>query len=140
MNSAQFALFLLDLGHLRAPHRMGAVGARLETKRHDPSSMTNRPNASLYSSMPGGKGLLAQKTCPSRHCGARRWRQITTFPDVAQDYSLLGAGPFSGRLCLAAIPYLMHDRPFVQGIRAYAHIAEAIARGMATGRRRRLVS
>lgn len=61
-------------------------------------------------------------------------------PDVAQDYSLLGAGPFSGRLCLAAIPYLMHDRPFVQGITACADIAEAIARGMATGRRRRLVS
>lgn len=61
-------------------------------------------------------------------------------PEVAQDYSLLGAGAYSGRLCLAAIPYLMHDRPFVQGITACADIAEAIARGMATGRRRRLVS
>ena len=61
-------------------------------------------------------------------------------PEVAQDYSLLNAGPFTGRLCLGAIPYLMHDRPFVQGITACADIAQAIAGGIATGRRRRLVS
>ena len=61
-------------------------------------------------------------------------------PDVSQDYSLIEAGPYTGRLCLAALPYLMHDRPFVQGITACADIAEAIAAGLTSRRRRRLVS
>ena len=61
-------------------------------------------------------------------------------PDVSQDYSLIEAGSYTGRLCLAALPYLMHDRPFVQGITACADIAEAIAAGLTTRRRRRLVS
>ncbi|RJL06612.1 FAD-NAD(P)-binding protein [Paracoccus aestuarii] len=59
-------------------------------------------------------------------------------PEVAEDYGLMDAGAFTGRLCLAALPYLMHDRPFVQGITACDDIARAIAAGMATRRRRRL--
>ncbi|WP_276616199.1 hypothetical protein [Rhodobacter sp. SGA-6-6] len=31
---------------------------------------------------------------------------------------------------LAAIPYLMHDRPFVQGITASAEIGAAVAKGI----------
>ncbi|SNR48517.1 FAD-NAD(P)-binding protein [Paracoccus sediminis] len=61
-------------------------------------------------------------------------------PEVAGDYSLIGPDDFAGRVFLGSIPYLMHDRPFVQGITACADIAEAIANGVATGRRRRLVS
>ncbi|GGH42634.1 FAD-NAD(P)-binding protein [Frigidibacter albus] len=61
-------------------------------------------------------------------------------PEVAEDYSLIGARGFAGRVFLGSIPYLMHDRPFVQGITACADIAEAIASGVATRRRRRLVS
>ena len=61
-------------------------------------------------------------------------------PEVAEDYSLIAPEAFRGRVTLASIPYLMHDRPFVQGITACADIAEAIARGIATRRRRRLVS
>lgn len=61
-------------------------------------------------------------------------------PEVARDYSLLGDHAFAGRVWLGSIPYLMHDRPFVQGITACADIAAAIARGLSTGRRRRLVS
>ncbi|WP_228461298.1 FAD/NAD(P)-binding protein [Paracoccus liaowanqingii] len=63
-----------------------------------------------------------------------------TTPDVAQDYSLIDVAGYSGRLSLAAIPYLMHDRPFVQGITASADIAAAIAGGLSTRRRRHLVS
>lgn len=59
-------------------------------------------------------------------------------PEVAEDYGLMDAGPFTGRLCLAALPYLMHDRPFVQGITACEDIARAIAAGLSTRRRRRL--
>lgn len=59
-------------------------------------------------------------------------------PEVAEDYSLIGAAGFEGRVSLGSIPYLMHDRPFVQGITACADIARAIAAGAATGRRRHL--
>jgi uncharacterized NAD(P)/FAD-binding protein YdhS len=58
-------------------------------------------------------------------------------PEVAEDYSLIGVDGYSGKLAMAAIPYLMHDRPFVQGITACADIGAAIAKGMAAGRRRR---
>ncbi|MFC3169108.1 FAD/NAD(P)-binding protein [Paracoccus fontiphilus] len=60
-------------------------------------------------------------------------------PDVAEDYSLIGPPEFRG-VSIGSIPYLMHDRPFVQGITACADIAAAIAKGVATRRRRRLVS
>ena len=59
---------------------------------------------------------------------------------MAEDYSLIGVPDYAGRLTLASIPYLMHDRPFVQGIAACHDIAAAIAAGAATGRRRRLAA
>jgi uncharacterized NAD(P)/FAD-binding protein YdhS len=51
-------------------------------------------------------------------------------PEVAEDYSLIGVSGYAGRLTMAAIPYLMHDRPFVQGITASAEIAAAVASGL----------
>jgi len=57
-------------------------------------------------------------------------------PEVGDDYSLLDIPAYAG-LVMAAIPYLMHDRPFVQGITASADIGQALARGMVTTRRRR---
>jgi uncharacterized NAD(P)/FAD-binding protein YdhS len=46
-----------------------------------------------------------------------------------------------GRIAFGAIPWLMHDHPFVQGLAECAEIAEAMARAAekpATGLRRRL--
>ena len=51
------------------------------------------------------------------------------YPELANDYSVIGPNAYGSKVVLAAIPYLMHDRPFVQGITACAEIAEAIARG-----------
>lgn len=62
------------------------------------------------------------------------------FPEVAEDYGLIDTPGYAGRIALGSIPYLMHDRPFVQGITACAEIATAIARGIGTGRKRRRVS
>lgn len=53
-----------------------------------------------------------------------------TIPEVAEDYGLIGVPGYEGRVHLAAIPYLMHDRPFVQGITASADIGAAIAKGI----------
>lgn len=51
-------------------------------------------------------------------------------PEVAEDYGLIGVPGYVGHLHLAAIPYLMHDRPFVQGITASADIGAAVAEGI----------
>lgn len=57
-------------------------------------------------------------------------------PEVNSSYGLTGVPGYDGRLVLAAIPYLMHDHPFVQGITASQDIGAAVASGVATGRRR----
>lgn len=87
-----------------------------------------------------GQKALASADLPFPTLRAALLEAGQEVPEVADDYSLIGAGEFAGRVSLASIPYLMHDRPFVQGITACADIAAAIARGVATGRRRRLVS
>ncbi|MCC5887990.1 MAG: FAD/NAD(P)-binding protein [Gammaproteobacteria bacterium] len=49
-------------------------------------------------------------------------------PEVDEDYTLIAPSPFAGRISLGAIPYLMHDQPFAQGIRVAADIGQAMAR------------
>jgi uncharacterized NAD(P)/FAD-binding protein YdhS len=51
-------------------------------------------------------------------------------PILSDAYSLKGVPGYDDRLILAAIPYLMHDRPFVQGITVSAEIGAAIAAGL----------
>lgn len=46
--------------------------------------------------------------------------------EVDEDYGLLGAKAYEGRVHMGAIPYLMHDRPFVQGITAACEIGTRI--------------
>ncbi|SNY59061.1 FAD-NAD(P)-binding protein [Enterobacter sp. CC120223-11] len=63
------------------------------------------------------------------------------FPQVAEDYTLLAPETLRGRIAFAALPYLMHDQPFIQGITVCAEIGECIAQavtGPASRLRRRL--
>jgi uncharacterized NAD(P)/FAD-binding protein YdhS len=59
------------------------------------------------------------------------------FPEVGDDYSLLSPNNFKGRISLGAIPYLMHDQPFIQGITASAEIGRSIANSAARSQRQR---
>jgi Uncharacterized protein conserved in bacteria len=62
-------------------------------------------------------------------------------PDVAEDYTLQEPESARGRLAFGALPWLMHDRPFVQGLVVCAEIGAAMAKAVsqqATGRRRRM--
>lgn len=61
-------------------------------------------------------------------------------PEVAEDDSLIGVPGYAGRLTMASIPYLIHDRSFVQGIMACYGITAAMIAGATTGRRRRLAA
>lgn len=49
-------------------------------------------------------------------------------PDVGNDYTLLSPEVARGRIAFGALPYLMHDRPFVQGITVSAEIGAEIAK------------
>lgn len=62
-------------------------------------------------------------------------------PDIGEDYTLKAPETVRGRIAFGAIPWLMHDRPFVQGLAECAEIAQAIAKAAeepASGSRRRL--
>lgn len=49
-------------------------------------------------------------------------------PDVGEDYTLLEPEIVRGRIAFGALPYLMHDRPFVQGLTVCAEIGAAMAK------------
>lgn len=49
-------------------------------------------------------------------------------PVVGEDYRLLEPASARGRIALGALPWLMPNRPFIQGLTACAEIGEAIAR------------
>lgn len=62
-------------------------------------------------------------------------------PDVGDDYTLLDPAEARGRIAFGALPYLMHDQPFIQGLTACAEIGAAMAKAcirQATKARRRL--
>lgn len=51
-------------------------------------------------------------------------------PDVGIDYTLQEPALARGRIAFGALPYLMHDRPFIQGITVCAEIGAAIAKAV----------
>jgi uncharacterized NAD(P)/FAD-binding protein YdhS len=73
-------------------------------------------------------------------------RQLLTvgedIPDVGENYALLAPDSARGKVAFGALPYLIHDNPFIQGITASAEIGAAIARGVLgeTSRVRRWLS
>ena len=64
-------------------------------------------------------------------------------PEVGEDYSIIEPPELEGLISLGALPFLMHDRPFVQGITACAEIGAAMGhavRKQTMRRRRRLAA
>ncbi|MNZ68102.1 hypothetical protein D3C78_863630 [compost metagenome] len=51
-------------------------------------------------------------------------------PDVGDDYTLLEPEYVRGKIAFGALPYLMHDQPFVQGLVVSAEIGDAIAQAV----------
>ena len=47
-------------------------------------------------------------------------------PLIDESFCLMGVPDYAGRIYLAALPWLMHERPFVQGITASAEMAEIL--------------
>lgn len=60
-------------------------------------------------------------------------------PDVGDDYTLQAPDNVRGRIAFGALPWLMHDRPFVQGLVVCEEIGAAMAKGVdkqASGKRK----
>jgi uncharacterized NAD(P)/FAD-binding protein YdhS len=62
-------------------------------------------------------------------------------PDIGEDYTLRAPEDACGRIAFGGLPWLMHDRPFIQGLVVSAEIGAAMANALTQGkvaRRRKL--
>lgn len=88
-----------------------------------------------------GQKPLKNKDLPFPHLREQLLATGEEIPEVGDDYTLREPPEVRGRIAFAAIPWLMHDQPFVQGITACAEIGAAIAKAIsqpASRSRRRL--
>lgn len=51
-------------------------------------------------------------------------------PDIGDDYTLLAPDNARGRIAFGGLPWLMHDRPFIQGLVASAEIGAAMSNAL----------
>ena len=75
-----------------------------------------------------GQKPLTTEDLPFPHLRDALLEAGQEIPEVDDAYQLIGAEDFAGRISFGALPYLMHDKPFVQGITACAEIGTAMAR------------
>ncbi|MGS3450543.1 FAD-NAD(P)-binding protein [Klebsiella electrica] len=124
--------------------RIVALGEDYQmTIEEDKTRITTRETGDTYDVFIDARGQKALKTNDLPFPTLREQLQATgdDIPDVGDDYTLQEPAEVRGRVAFAALPWLMHDQPFVQGITACAGMAEAIAGAIsrpASRRRRRL--
>lgn len=88
-----------------------------------------------------GQKPLATKDLPFARLREQLLADGHDIPDVGEDYTLLSPEVVRGRIAFGALPYLMHEQPFVQGVTASAEIGGAIAKAVLNNKphqRRRL--
>lgn len=88
-----------------------------------------------------GQKSLKNSDLPFPHLREQLLATGEEIPEVGDDYTLMEPAEVRGCIAFAAIPWLMHDQPFVQGITACAEIGAAIAKAIsqpANRSRRRL--
>ena len=88
----------------------------------------------IYDIFIDARGQKALKTRDFPFPGLRRQMLSSgmDIPQVGDNYTLSDPAAARGRIALGALPYLMHDRPFIQGLTVSADIGEAIARAIHT--------
>lgn len=77
-----------------------------------------------------GQNALFSKDLPFPTLRAALLKTGQDHPQVDDAYRLIAVQGFADRIAFGAIPYLMHDKPFVQGITESHEIGFAIARGI----------
>lgn len=78
------------------------------------------------------RGQKALKTKDLPFPSLRKQLETTgdDIPEVGDDYTLLEPASVRGRIAFGALPYLMHDKPFVQGLTVSAEMGEAMAKAI----------
>ncbi len=79
-----------------------------------------------------GQKPLATEDLPFATLRAALQAAGQAHPEVDEAYHLAAPAAYARRLAFGAIPYLMHDKPFVQGITESHEIGQAIAKGVLT--------
>lgn len=74
-----------------------------------------------------GQKALETKDLPFPRLRGQLLAAGEDIPSVREDYSLAEPAEARGRVALGAIPFLLHDRPFIQGITAAAEIGPKMA-------------
>lgn len=74
-----------------------------------------------------GQKALESKDLPFPRLRDQLLAASEEIPSVCEDYSLTAPAEARGRIALGAIPFLLHDRPFIQGITAAAEIGPKMA-------------
>lgn len=121
-----------------------ALGQDYEMKVEEKQTRVfNQQNSWVYDVFIDARGQQALKTKDLPFPTLRQQLLATgeDIPDVGDDYTLQEPAMARGHIAFGALPYLMHDRPFVQGITACAEIGAAMARAVsqpASWPRRRL--
>lgn len=92
--------------------------------------ITTKENRYRFDVFIDARGQKPLKTEDLPFPSLRKQLQTTgdDIPDVGEDYTLLAPDTLRGRIAFGAIPWLMHDHPFVQGLAECAEIGEAMAK------------
>ncbi|MFC3181100.1 FAD/NAD(P)-binding protein [Cypionkella sinensis] len=78
-----------------------------------------------------GQKPLTSKDIPFPSLRAAVLKAGQEIPQTDERFCLTDVPDYAGRVYLAALPWLMHDRPFVQGITASAGMAEILGEAVA---------
>jgi uncharacterized NAD(P)/FAD-binding protein YdhS len=77
-----------------------------------------------------GQQALKTKDLPFQRLREQLLAVGDDIPDVTENYTLRDPAEARGRIAFGALPWLMQDRPFVQGLTASAEIGEAMAQAI----------
>lgn len=81
-----------------------------------------------------GQKALKTKDLPFPSLRAQLLACGNEIPSIGEDFTLMEPESARGRIAFGALPWLMHDRPFVQGLVVCAEMGTAIARGVEKAR------
>jgi len=77
-----------------------------------------------------GQKALKSKDIPFPTLRAQLLACGDNIPDVGEDYTLQAPENTRGRIAFGGLPWLMHDRPFIQGLVVSAEIGAAMANAL----------
>lgn len=124
-----------SIRRLLALHKAGiisilALGEDYTLHRQQPKTLIETKGKNLAFDVfidARGQKALKTKDLPFPRLRQQIQSSEDEIPELGDDYTLLSPESARGRIAFGALPYLMHDQPFVQGLTVCADIGAAIA-------------